>query len=77
MREMEKREYAIGRTVFGDATAVKAAYEAFRVQEIDEERLAAEPFAPAKSSVSKMDVSSGSVELALAPYEIVLMDTDE
>ena len=36
-----------------------------------------EPFAPAKSSVSKMDVSSGSVELALAPYEIVLMDTDE
>ena len=78
MREMEKREYAIGRTVFGDATAVKAAYEAFRVQEIDEERLAAEPFAPAKrltlsgeAAVSGVGTFEGSAKqtLLFAPSE--------
>ena len=48
---MERPEYEIGRTVFGSAAAIAAAYERFRDQEIDETRLLAEgapdPF-PAK-----------------------------
>lgn len=36
---METHDYTIGRTVFGDADAVKAAYSAFAAQEIDETRL--------------------------------------
>ena len=48
---MERPQYPIGRVVFGSAASIKAAYERFRVQAIDEERLlppgAPEPF-PAK-----------------------------
>jgi len=45
---MAKPEYRIGRTVFGDETAIAAAYAAFREQEIDVEKTAETPFAPAK-----------------------------
>ena len=46
-----KPDYQIGRTVFGDAAAIAAAYEKFRRQEIDETRLAADrscPFPPCR-----------------------------
>ncbi|MBQ3672709.1 MAG: UDP-3-O-acyl-N-acetylglucosamine deacetylase [Kiritimatiellae bacterium] len=38
---MEMPDYKIGRIVFGSAAAIAAAYEAFRVQPVDETRLAA------------------------------------
>ena len=39
-------DYEIGRTVFGDTAAIAAAYEAFRVQPIDETRLAQSRVSP-------------------------------
>ena len=39
-------EYEVGRAVFGDAAAVRAAYGRFRVQAIDETRLAADRRSP-------------------------------
>ncbi len=43
---MQMPEYKIGRTVFGSAAAIAAAYESFRGQEIDEARLAADRSSP-------------------------------
>ncbi len=43
---MEMPSYKIGKTVFGSAASIAAAYERFRVQPIDETRLAPEGYAP-------------------------------
>jgi len=43
---MEMPEYRIGKTVFGSAAAIGAAYERFRSQGIDETRLAADRSCP-------------------------------
>jgi len=43
---MKAPEYKIGRTVFGDSSAVESAYKAFRDQEIDETRLAPDRSCP-------------------------------
>ncbi len=43
---MDMPDYTIGRTVFGSEAAIKAAYEAFRRQPIDEERLEASRVSP-------------------------------
>ena len=43
---MQMPEYKIGRTVFGSAASIGAAYEAFRQQEIDEVRLAPDRASP-------------------------------
>ena len=52
---MDLPEYEVGRTVFGDAAAVRAAYERFKVQAIDETRLAADrrsPFPACRQTLS-------------------------
>ena len=46
MTDIQKPDYAIGRTVFGDAAAIAAAYRAFSAQEIDEVRLAPDRSCP-------------------------------
>jgi UDP-3-O-acyl-N-acetylglucosamine deacetylase len=43
---MKAPEYKIGRTVFGDSSAIESAYKAFRDQEIDETRLAPDRSCP-------------------------------
>ena len=43
---MDMPSYTIGKTVFGSAASIAAAYEHFRVQPIDEERLAADRTCP-------------------------------
>ena len=43
---MEMPDYRIGRIVFGSATAISAAYDHFKVQSIDETRLAASRVSP-------------------------------
>ena len=45
---METLDYPVGKTVFGDETAIAAAYGAFREQPVDETRLSDVPFAPRK-----------------------------
>lgn len=45
---METLDYPVGKTVFGDETAIAAAYGAFRGQPVDETRLSDIPFAPCK-----------------------------
>ena len=73
-------EYRIGRVVFGDASAVAAAYDSFRVQPIDEIRLAQDGAAqfPAKrrtlaaeASVTGVGTFKGSLKqtLTFAPSE--------
>ena len=48
-------EYKIGRVVFGDEATIKAAYEKFRSQPIDETRLATDrssPFSPKRRTIA-------------------------
>lgn len=52
---MEKPAYRIGRVVFGSEASIATAYEKFRVQEIDEARLAepgVEPFAQCRTTLA-------------------------
>ena len=58
----EQPSYTLGRTVFGDAAAIAAAYERFRVQSIDEKRLAANPasaFSPHRVTLAGETAVSG------------------
>jgi len=51
---MDLPSYRIGKTVFGSADAIAAAYERFRVQPIDETRLASDrscPFGPVRRTL--------------------------
>ena len=43
---MDMPNYKIGKTIFGDTAAIAAAYERFRIQPIDETRLAADRSSP-------------------------------
>lgn len=51
----EMPDYKIGKTVFGDTAAISAAYERFRVQKIDEIRLASNRSSP--FSLKRMGLS--------------------
>ncbi len=77
---MQMPEYKIGRTVFGSAASIAAAYESFRSQEIDEVRLAADRSSPfpvrrvtlaGEASVAGVGTFKGSEKqvLTFAPSE--------
>ncbi len=53
---MDMPSYRIGKTLFGSPDAIAAAYERFRIQKIDETRLAADrscPFGPAARTLER------------------------
>ena len=77
---MKEYDYTVGRTVFGSSAAIAAAYERFRVQPVDEIRLAdsgAVPFPvrrqtlAGEASVTGVGTFRGSVEqtITFAPGE--------